>query len=57
MTPSRDEGGPIQPRYGGQSLLNVPASVCALNMPWTGLAPPLDATVLAGLIDAFARPS
>lgn len=37
----------VQPRYDGQSLLNLPASICAtLGGPTTGLAPPLDATVL-----------
>lgn len=39
--------GPILPRYAGQSLLNVPASVCAaLGVPTAGLPPALDAAVL-----------
>jgi len=45
--PLEHDGEPIQPRYDGQSLLNVPATVCALlDAPAADLAPPLAAAVL-----------
>ena len=43
----REREAIVLPRYGGESLLNVPATICrALGAPTTGLAPPLDGTVL-----------
>jgi hypothetical protein len=52
-----EAAGPIRPRYGGQSLLNLPASICqALGVPAADLAPPLDPALLppAMLEDAAA---
>ena len=38
---------PVPPRYDGRSLLNLPATICAvLGAPTTGLAPALDSTLL-----------
>ena len=40
-------GGIVPPRYDGQSILNVPASICAaLGVPPPTDAPPLDSSVL-----------
>jgi Type I phosphodiesterase / nucleotide pyrophosphatase len=45
--PAERDRGPVLPRYDGQSLLNVPATVCAvLDAPGSDLAPPLVAAVL-----------
>src|SRR5215470_14878082 len=42
-----DAGRRILPRYGGQSLLNLPASICrTLDVPAHDLAPALDPALL-----------
>src|SRR5262245_47883091 len=48
--------GPIVPRYGGQSLLNLPASICqALGVPARDLAPVLDPALLPpAMLDGVA---